>query len=164
MQEIWSMLPDLKGDGDPFDAAKIELFNNGDKSWWYICQAWDLILREFDGGHLMIVNTIIGEAQEEILGVFCNKVLDMTNDPVDPEYSAMEKYDLHMMVPLVLTIYGEDRFARIIQLGQDEEQKDLLRKWASTANLIDWDKVDKYYDELDKSRNLFDAIADKSSE
>ena len=78
MQEIWSMLPDLKGSGDELDAVKIELFNGSNKSWWYICQAWDLIIKEFDGGSLMLVNTIIGEAQEEILGFFCSRLLQMT--------------------------------------------------------------------------------------
>ena len=154
------MLPDLKGSGDEFDAVRVVMFNNGNKSWWYICQSWDLILKEFDGGALMLVNTIIGEAQEEILGQFCNKVLDMVDDPVDPTYSTMESYDIHRMVPLILTIYGENRFERIIQLAGTENQCNLLRGWASTALLIDWDVVDKYYDELDKSRNLFDSIAD----
>ena len=146
MQEIWSMLPDLKGAGDPFDTAKIELFNNGNKSWWYICQAWDLILKEFDGGSLMLVNTIIGEAQEEILGVFCSRIMEMTDDPVDPVYSTMEAHEIYTLVPLVLTIYGEYRYERIIQLARDEK-RNLLRKWASTAKLIDWKKVDKLYEE-----------------
>ena len=147
MQEIWSMLPDLKGAGDEFDALKIELFNTGNKSWWYISQVWDLILKEYEGDSLMLVNTIIGEAQEEILGSFCSKILNMTNDPADPIYSTMETYDLYTLVPLVLTIYGKDVYERIIQLAADEEKRDLLRKWASTVNLIDWAKVDKFYDE-----------------
>ena len=146
MQEIWSMLPDLKGAGDEFDALKIELFNTGDKSWWYISQVWDLILKEYEGDSLMLVNTIIGEAQEEILGAFCNRIMEMTDDPVDPVYSTMEAHEIYTLVPLVLTIYGEDRYERIIQLARDE-QRDLLRKWASTVNLIDWAKVDKFYDE-----------------
>lgn len=148
MQEIWSMLPDLKGNGDKFDAAKIELFNTGNKSWWYICQAWDLILKEYDGGSLMLVNTIIGEAQEEILGSFCSKVLSMMDDdPVDPVYSTMETYDLYTLVPMILTIYGEDRYERIIQIAEGEKQKEILRKWASTVKQIDWDKVDAFYAE-----------------
>ena len=126
MQEIWSMLPDLKGNGDEFDALKIELFNTGNKSWWYISQVWDMILKEYNGANLMLVNTIIGEAQEEILGAFCSKVLDMTDNPVDPVYSTMEAYDLYTLVPLILTIYGEDRYERIIQLAKGEEQKETL--------------------------------------
>ena len=146
MQEIWSMLPDLKGSGDELDAVKIELFNGSNKSWWYICQAWDLILEEYDGGSLMLVNTIIGEAQEELLGSFCSKAMDLTDDPVDPVFSSMEWYDLQKMVPLVLTVFGEKRYERIIQLAPDEKQRNLLRKWASTAKLIDWAKVDEFYE------------------
>lgn len=147
MQEIWSMLPDLKGSEDPFDGIKIKMFNSSNKSWWYICQAWDLILKEFDGPSLMLVNTVIGEAQEEILGFFCSRILDMTDNPVDPTYSFHEVRDVAQMVPLVLTIYGRDRFDRIIQLAKDESQRDLLRCWAEKANLIDWSQVNEFYSE-----------------
>lgn len=150
MQEIWSMLPDLKGSEDALDNMKADTFNTSNKSWFFICMAWDLILEQFDGGSLMLVNTIIGEAQEEVLGSFCSKVLDMTlasEYTADPIYSGMEAYDLHKMVPLVLTIYGEDRYERIIQLAKSDKHREVLRMWASTAKLIDWDKVDAFYEE-----------------
>lgn len=146
MQEIWSMLPDLKGSESALETMQAELFNGSEKSWWYVCQAWDLILKEFDGGSLMLVNTVIGEAQEEILGFFCSRVLQMTADPIDPDHYSMEVFGgLKSLVPLILTIYGEDVYERLTQLA-DESQQPVLRAWAEEAQLIDWDKVDAFYE------------------
>lgn len=146
MQEIWSMLPDLKGSESALEKMQVDLFNSSEKSWWYICQVWGLILEQYDGGSLMIVNTVIGEAQEEILGFFCNRLLQMTPSPIDPEHYSMEVLgELKPLVPLILTVYGEDVYEKLIRLA-DESQQPVLRAWAEEAQLINWDKVDEFYE------------------
>lgn len=142
MQEIWSLLPDLKGNGSELDNRTVEMFNNSEKSWWYCCQAWRILMGEYKGGDLLLLNTVIGEAQEEILGMFANAILDMTEKPCDPFHYEMEVSSTAKdLVPLMLVIFGDDRYARIIRMAEDSQQP-ILQKWAQEATVIDWSSLD----------------------
>lgn len=140
MQEIRSLLPDLKGNKER--EHMVAMFNESDKSWWYIANAWELIMAEYTGGDLLLLNTVIGEAQEEILGAFVSAAMDLTEDPLDPwHYGSEVEHVAKILVPLVLQVFGRKRFERIIRVAKDE-QWSTLREWADEATQIDWNKLD----------------------
>ena len=89
MQELWSMLPDLKRQNEATDVYN-EMKASGDASVMNLSLVWDVVTSEYDGNEMALVNIILCDEEEFLIGSLVKAIVDWRVHPVDSVHQYFE--------------------------------------------------------------------------
>jgi hypothetical protein len=89
MKELWASLPDLKRQSEATQVYN-EMKNSGEGSVMNLALSWEDITSEYGGDEMALVNILLCDEEEFLIGSLVKAIVDWTENPVDPTHQYFE--------------------------------------------------------------------------